>query len=109
MSAASGLPLHTFTLTLLPTTIARNEVRFGRSEDVTIPLGEYKSRNQFVVSVMEDAAKSCGIQLLDPEPYLCDAQQCYGSSNGKPLYWDDNHMSESGNKKLVPMFQAIWN
>ena len=93
----------------VPTTIARNEVRFGESSDVTLPLSEYKSRNEFVVSVIEDAAKTCGIQILDPEPYLCDAQQCYGSSNGKPLYWDDNHMSESGNKKLVPMFQAIWN
>jgi peptidoglycan/LPS O-acetylase OafA/YrhL len=93
----------------VPTTIARNEVRFGKSQDVTIPLSEYKSRNQFVLSVMEDAAKSCGIQLLDPEPELCDAQYCYGSINGKPLYWDDNHMSESGNKKLIPVFRSIWN
>lgn len=80
-----------------------------KSQDVTIPLSEYKSRNQFVVSVMEDAAKSCGILPLDPEPELCDAQYCYGSINGKPLYWDDNHMSESGNKKLIPVFRSIWN
>lgn len=29
--------------------------------------------------------------------------------NGRPLYYDDDHLSEYGNKLLVPMFEEILN
>ena len=27
-----------------------------------------------------------------------------GSDAGKPRYYDDNHMTETGNRRLVPLF-----
>ena len=57
----------------------------------------------------QDAAeKQCGVKILDPLPYLCDANYCYGSKNGRPLYHDDDHLSEYGNKFLIPMFERIF-
>lgn len=92
----------------VPTKIARDGVKFGKAVDITISLDSYRERNEFVVSVMNDAATACGVHLLDPTPALCDTTVCYGSADGKPLYWDDNHLSESGNRRLVPMFKQIW-
>lgn len=93
----------------VPATIARSLMRSDYVKDISIGVQDYRQRHQFAVSVMEDAAKACGIKLLDPEPVLCDREACYGSKDLKPLYYDDDHLSESGNKLLVPMFKMIWN
>jgi len=44
----------------------------------------------------------------DPTSYLCRNGRCYGSVNGRPLYSDDDHLSEYGNKLLVPMFRQVF-
>ena len=93
----------------VPTTLARNEKKHANAPDITLPLEDYYHRNTFAISVMNEAAERCGIHLLDPVPALCDTKKCYGSINGVPLYMDDNHLSEFGNKKLIPMFETIWN
>lgn len=31
--------------------------------------------------------------ILDPQFYLCDAQNCYAKLNGQMLYADDDHLS----------------
>ena len=64
--------------------------------------------NAFVWGVQDQAREECGAQILDPLPYLCDEQRCYGSRDGKPLYYDDDHLSESGNKRLIPMFAELF-
>jgi peptidoglycan/LPS O-acetylase OafA/YrhL len=75
---------------------------------VSIPLTEYYSRHQFVFALQDEAKKRCGVEILDPLPYLCDKERCYGDLNGRPLYFDDDHLSEFGNKILVPMFAKIF-
>jgi SGNH domain (fused to AT3 domains) len=46
--------------------------------------------------------------ILDPLPYLCSDGRCAGTKDGWPLYRDDNHLSEYGNKLLVPMFAKVF-
>ncbi|MNR57325.1 hypothetical protein D3C85_1780750 [compost metagenome] len=41
-------------------------------------------------------------------PYLCNEQNCYGSRDGWPLYVDDDHLSEFGNRLLIPMFAQVF-
>ncbi len=48
-----------------------------------------------------------GAKILNPLSYLRDDEYCYGFKNGRPLYYDD-HLSEYGNKFLVPMFEKIF-
>lgn len=45
---------------------------------------------------------------MHPLPYLCHDGRCWGSKDGRPLYYDDDHLSEYGNKLLVPMFKQVW-
>ena len=54
------------------------------------------------------ASKNCGIELLRTESFLCDSSNCFGSRNLKPLYYDNSHLSEDGNKLLTPMFEKIF-
>lgn len=92
----------------VPNTLARNII-FGRNnEDIKITLEEYHERHAFVWQAQDLAAEQCGVKILNPLPYLCDDQYCYGSKNGRPLYYDDDHLSEYGNKFLVPMFEQVF-
>jgi hypothetical protein len=92
----------------VPKTLSRN-IMFGRgNEDIKITLAEYHERHKLVWEAQDEAAKQCGVKILDPLPYLCDDKYCYGSKNGRPLYYDDDHLSEYGNKFLVPMFEQVF-
>lgn len=75
--------------------------------DVTLPLADYRARNDVALAALAHAHIQCGVHVLDPTKYLCDSSICHGARDGKPLYFDDNHLSESGNKTLVPMFNKL--
>jgi hypothetical protein len=91
----------------VPKTLAKN-LMFGLKDDIKITLEEYHERHKLVWEAQDQAAEQCGVKILDPLPYLCDDQYCYGSRNGRPLYFDDDHLSEYGNKYLVPMFEQVF-
>jgi hypothetical protein len=79
----------------------------GVNKDIVISLSDYHKRNYFILEAQDAAHDQCGVTILDPLPYLCWDGECHGSKNGRPLYYDSNHLSEFGNKLLVPMFKKI--
>lgn len=83
-------------------------VSVGRSGEITLPLAEYRARNDWVWQAQDAARAQCGVRILDPLPFLCRDGHCYGSKDGRPLYYDDDHISEFGNKLLVPMFKQVF-
>ena len=50
----------------------------------------------------------CGVKILDPLPYLCDEQYCYGDKEGLPIYYDDDHLNERGAQLLQPLLQSVF-
>lgn len=80
----------------------------GLPADVSTTRAQYHARNDFVRTLMEEAAGRCQIKLLDPVPYLCSEERCDGQRDGIPLYVDDDHLSEHGNRLLVPLFMPIF-
>jgi hypothetical protein len=80
---------------------------WGVTKEVTVSLKDYHARNDFAWAAQDAAHQQCGVKILDPLPYLCWDGVCHGSKDGRPLYYDDNHLSEFGNKLLVPMFKAV--
>lgn len=86
---------------------ARSMLWRQRSE-VSVSLVDYHQRHSFVWAAQDDARKRCGVKILDPLPYLCWDGRCHGSKDGRSLYSDDNHLSEYGNKLLVPMFSEVF-
>ncbi|MBE0472552.1 MAG: acyltransferase, partial [Methyloprofundus sp.] len=70
----------------VPKTLTRDLI-FGRgSQDIKITLEEYHQRHKLVWEAQDQAAEQCGVKILDPLPYLCDDQYCYGSRDLRPLY-----------------------
>lgn len=93
----------------IPKTLSRNILLGQGDDDIKITLEDYHERNKLVWRAQDKAAEQCGVKILNPLPYLCDDKYCYGSKNGRPLYYDDDHLSEYGNKFLISMFQEVFN
>ncbi|WP_428419985.1 acyltransferase family protein [Methylibium sp.] len=92
----------------VPRAVAYRLMRDPASADLTIDIDEHRRRNAFVLAVMQEAQTSCGVRLLDPTPYLCPGGRCMASLHGRPLYSDGHHLSEYGNRFLVPMFRQVY-
>jgi peptidoglycan/LPS O-acetylase OafA/YrhL len=91
----------------VPQALIRNKLFYQLETDIGISLQEYQRRHASVRSINREFAQSCGAKILDPAPYLCDDNMCWGSVGGRSLYYDDDHLSEYGNRRLVPLFSQI--
>ncbi len=91
----------------VPKAMAR-ALAFGHTLDVSLSVAEYHRRHALVWAAQDDAYKRCGVMILDPLPYLCPDGRCHGSGSGRPVYYDDHHLSEYGNRLLVPMFAKVF-
>lgn len=80
------------------------QILLGQTPDIHILRRDYHDRHALVWSAQDYASKHCDIKILDPTSWLCDTNRCDGLRNGRPIYYDSHHLSEYGNKFLVPMF-----
>lgn len=92
----------------VPRTVAYRLMRDPAAADLTLQLAEHRRRNEFVLDVLKQAHQRCGVRLLDPTPYLCPQGRCLASLNRRPLYSDGHHLSEYGNRLLIPMFRQVF-
>ena len=92
----------------VPKTMSRNLILGREADDISVSLSEYHERHRVVWNAQNEAATRCGVKLLNPLPYLCSDGQCWASKDSRPLYYDTNHLSEFGNKLLVPMFRDVF-
>jgi len=91
----------------VPYALAR-DILLSRHRDLSLSLEEYHRRHEFVWSVQDEASARCGVEILNPLPYLCSATGCPATEDGRPLYYDDDHLGARGGLKLLPMFQSIF-
>lgn len=92
----------------VPRTLSHSLMTNRQTQDISILLTDYQKRNNTILQAQHQAAEQCGVRVLDPTSYLCESGRCLGSKNLEPHYFDDNHLSETGNKILVPMFKQIF-
>ncbi len=91
-----------------PNAVARSLMWGKEMRDVTISMSEYHQRNATVWEAQDAAAKRCDVKILDPIPTLCWDGYCRGMKNGRPMYYDDDHLSEYGARLLTPMFETVF-
>lgn len=88
----------------IPRTVVRQLIT-GQELGFTLPMQEYQARHAVVNEALERAERECGVVLLDTPAYLCpDGRHCLAVLDDRPLYRDDDHLSEFGNRLLIPMF-----
>lgn len=91
----------------VPRTMGRAAFR-GHDERVSISLEDYHNRHRLVWEAQDAASAQCGIQILDPLPYLCSDGRCWGDKDGMPIYVDDDHLSERGAALLQPLLETMF-
>lgn len=80
----------------------------GSHSDITVPLESYEKRTRLANLAIDVAADQCHAKVLDPVPFLCPNGKCMGSKGGVPLYFDDNHLVDSGNELLRGLFRQVF-
>lgn len=92
----------------VPLTMFRTLAVNGVAEKIKIPLSEYYERQKAAYQMQDKAVEMCGAKVLDPIPYLCDYNYCYGDKEGVPLYFDDDHLSKYGSEYISPMYNDVF-
>ncbi|WP_161992675.1 acyltransferase family protein [Aureimonas leprariae] len=73
----------------------------------SVPASELQERRAPVVAAMEAmVARFPRIGIWDPFPVLCPGPSCEAVRDGKPLFFDQDHLSGLGNDMLFPSFRA---
>lgn len=93
----------------VPAVISRSLILQGRASQPTQSISSYHETHKAMISALQKARVRCGIGLLDPVPYLCDDSHCRGVVDGRPLYPDDNHLSNTGAILLSGLYSQVWN
>lgn len=91
----------------VPSTMGWSSV-FGSTKRVALSIEEYRERHRVAIEAQNQAARQCGVHILDPLPLLCDKEFCYGDFNGRPVYYDDDHLSLFGAERLEPLWQKMF-
>lgn len=87
-----------------PRWLARKVLLTGGAE-LSISRAEYEERNRFVKTLLAETEAQCpNFRVIDVAPVFCDDARCYGSKDGMPLFYDEHHVSERGNRLLIPLF-----
>lgn len=90
----------------VPTALGRR-LLLGQDVELGMTRAAYDATNAYSWRLQDRAAAQCGVRILDVTEPLCDAQTCFAEQDGKPVYRDQDHLSESGNKLLLPIFREL--
>lgn len=78
--------------------------------DVTpfeLSLPHHHKRSAFVSSVLDALQTKVPFRRIDPAKMLCDDSRCRLQKDGRPLYFDANHLSPFGAQSLLPLFMPV--
>jgi hypothetical protein len=64
----------------------------------------WDERTRWVIDHLHEVP--AGVIVIDPTNSFCDAKQCRASSQGKALYFDDDHPSRSGAALLAKLIST---
>ena len=92
----------------VPLTMFKSLTLNGSSVAIKITRDEYNQRQRTAYKMQDEAVSRCGAKVLDPTPYLCDSDYCYGDKNGTPLYFDDDHLSSYGSEVISPVYDEVF-
>ncbi|HAU8294441.1 TPA: acyltransferase family protein [Vibrio vulnificus] len=75
---------------------------------VSMPVADYNNRTLFADFARSKASTDCNVSVLDFSDLWCDENRCYADKDSRPLYYDDDHLSEFGASLIVPKLSAFW-
>lgn len=94
--------------THVPMYMAKSLLFSGDMQRVRLSEAEYLQRHRLAFDIQDRAVEECGIKIIDPLPYLCSHGGCWGDIDGQPVYYDDDHLSESAGRVLIPAIRIAF-
>ncbi|TDL86411.1 acyltransferase family protein [Meridianimarinicoccus aquatilis] len=81
----------------VPQTMAKRMAFEGAEATLDTALSAYEQRNSAIIDLY-DATLPPGTRAVRPDKLLCDAgtKRCLNALDGKPLYYDDDHLTNFG-------------
>lgn len=92
----------------VPLAMFRSLALRGNEKHISIPRAEYDRSHSMAAEMQDEAARRCGAKILDPIPYLCDSEYCFGDKNNVPLYFDRHHLSSYGSELIAPIYDEVF-
>ncbi len=75
---------------------------------LTITRAEMETLRAPAVASLQQLSRALpGAVVWDPLPVLCPGKVCGPAAEGRPLYFDGDHLSGQGNRVLLPAFRAV--
>ena len=78
------------------------------TEQSTISMETATLRDAIGGDVFVQAAQSENVTLLDPWPQICDKENCHAIHNMRGLYFDNNHLTNTGARELSTLFAPVF-
>lgn len=91
----------------VPKTMSKELLKGNNGFRVKISVKEYYQRNAIFNSLIPKLETQCNVIRIPVKESLCSKDFCYGDYDGRPLYFDDDHLSEYGASKLIPIFRSM--
>jgi hypothetical protein len=76
-------------------------------EDFHIPLSEYRQQNAVAIAELDAMTAKYGLPRVETQEIFCDRLICKAYDGRDVLYWDDNHVSISGARKLAALVKPL--
>ncbi len=93
-----------------PTIRADGALRSGRLSLAGIPASIHQQQMEqtraFFRQLVVERASS--IDIINPTSALCDAGVCDFHTDGKPNYFDDNHLTQVGVHRIIRLFDPVF-
>ena len=82
--------------------VEANSLFWGKDRDIRPPLSRFMSRQAVTHGIFSQLQeKYPALVVVDPADMLCDDAFCHVMRDGNPLYFDDDHVSDTGAKLIV--------
>jgi len=91
----------------IPAIAARANI-FSRDLEFRLSIKEYTDRQAFVTEVFNENKERYGLTFIRPHEEMCDAEYCAVFDGEKPVYSDDDHITQTYALKLSHLFDPIF-
>ena len=95
-------------LSNIPSMVARMKRREDPTLETLFPtLSGYLNRNKHILSILDDVGRTTGAEIMAIYKALCDTERCQIFDDGGMYYYDDDHLSSYGAKKISDHFEPM--
>lgn len=76
-------------------------LKFLNKHSPSISVEYYNQRNNFIISYLDSLEWNKNLIKIKPSDTLCNQDRCFGILNNTAMYFDTNHLTVEGSRKIM--------